>query len=248
MKADGVREQLDSLRNEIRSMGHAIHRIREEDVKWIYGEQIRSVLIEKSHRFYQITKKHRNVDDVLEIYESIRRMNDLIDRTITAYQRVGRDKAITVLDQTSSIMMDRPKISNIPGNDEFIRSIVAQFKRYFEISIEMVEELELGPKDTFSSSPQMIESPSSDLVEKTLGPLSNSIRFELMLLLRKGEKGLTDMSREMGLKKGHLQFHIKKLRDAGYISIEMRSHQYSLTPKGSIALIGVEELVRRIQD
>jgi predicted transcriptional regulator len=247
MKADDVKEQLDSLRNEIRNMGQVIHRIREDDVKWIYGEQIRSVLIERSHRFFKAEKIDRKVEDEIEIEERERRMCDLIDHTVTTYQRVGRDKAIEVLDRTSSSLKSEPGRDRLSGNDDFINSIIDQFKRYFEISMEMDEQLELGQKDAISPGPPAMEPPSSELVERTLGPLSSSIRFELMLSLRKGEKGLTDMSREMGLKKGHLQFHIKKLREAGYISIEKRSHLYSLTPKGSVALTGAEELVRRVQ-
>jgi DNA-binding IclR family transcriptional regulator len=80
-----------------------------------------------------------------------------------------------------------------------------------------------------------------------IGPLSNAIRVSVLLELKAREGGLTELSRRMGMQKGHLQFHVKILNEADYVDIDRRTRLYTLTPRGEMALRGLEELVKNLE-
>ena len=82
-------------------------------------------------------------------------------------------------------------------------------------------------------------------VEKTISPLSNRWRILILSDLSKGGKSFTNLSQSLGLRTGHLQFHLRLLKSAGYIGNDS-NHNYALTDKGATALKGINELVLKL--
>jgi DNA-binding transcriptional ArsR family regulator len=126
----------------------------------------------------------------------------------------------------------------------FVDDVIDQFKRYFSITIGWRGQIGLVEQIPSTDNEMTSTPPSPDLVERVLSPLSNSIRFGMMSSLSVKAQSITELSREMGLQKGHLQFHVKALVDAGYVALDRRTHLYSLTQRGELAWKGVWELVR----
>jgi len=50
------------------------------------------------------------------------------------------------------------------------------------------------------------------------------------------DRSFTDLSRELDMRTGHLQFHLRPLLDEGYVSKLRNRGDYSLTPRGRAAL------------
>jgi len=101
-----------------------------------------------------------------------------------------------------------------------------------------------GPR----ASPLGAERPlSSAAVENALAPLSSSRRIDIMMLLAKDDESLATLSKALDMKKGHLQFHLNVLSDAGYIAYDRKSRLYALTNKGGRALEGIARLMERIE-
>ena len=75
-----------------------------------------------------------------------------------------------------------------------------------------------------------------------LSPLSNAIRLKILALLYISSRSFTEMGSELQIQKGHLQFHVKKLVDAGYIIVDRRTHLYSIGKKGLLAVDGLGQL------
>lgn len=73
-------------------------------------------------------------------------------------------------------------------------------------------------------------------------PLSNIIRLKIMKDLAEKGKNYTVLERQLGIKGGHLQFHLNKLISAGYIYKEKKYNKYSLTLKGLKVLRSLQEL------
>ncbi|HSV42093.1 MAG TPA: winged helix-turn-helix domain-containing protein, partial [Methanomassiliicoccales archaeon] len=83
-------------------------------------------------------------------------------------------------------------------------------------------------------------------MEGRLAPLSNATRLRVMALLYTSSRSFTEMGRELGMQKGHLQFHLRKLVGAGYVLIDRRTHQYTISEKGALAVDGLCRLLPRL--
>ncbi len=82
--------------------------------------------------------------------------------------------------------------------------------------------------------------------ERSLGPLANAHRLTIMDLLSSGGRPLSEIGKCLEMPTGHLQFHMRALKEADYVGSDRRSRIYSLTPKGRKALGAVRELVGKV--
>ena len=69
-----------------------------------------------------------------------------------------------------------------------------------------------------------------------LAPLSNVTRLRILKSLGKGGKNYAQLERLIGIKGGHLQFHLNNLIRAGYVTQEKPQGRYLITIKGLKAL------------
>ena len=81
----------------------------------------------------------------------------------------------------------------------------------------------------------------------SLDPLSHPSRLEVLMVLSTGDLSFTEVSRKVNLRTGHLQYHMKSLLDAGYVSRKVSRGPFSLTKKGSIALESAMDMTRRLR-
>ena len=87
---------------------------------------------------------------------------------------------------------------------------------------------------------------SSEEVERVIAPLSNSWRVTILRMLRQEQRTMSEVGKALNMKTGHLQFHMKALKDAGYIASDRRTRTYSITEKGERAMRGLAELMANI--
>ncbi|MCK7510435.1 MAG: winged helix-turn-helix domain-containing protein [Desulfobacterales bacterium] len=72
-------------------------------------------------------------------------------------------------------------------------------------------------------------------LEAMLSPLSNAVRLKILALLYTSSRSFTEIMSELQMQKGHLQFHLRKLVDSGYVNVDRRTHLYSIGEKGLIS-------------
>lgn len=80
-------------------------------------------------------------------------------------------------------------------------------------------------------------------VSRMLTPLSHPTRVSILMKLEQGGMGFTELSRELDLRTGHLQFHLRALENVGYIRQERRGGHYVISLQGMTALSGLRELM-----
>ncbi len=80
-----------------------------------------------------------------------------------------------------------------------------------------------------------------------LDPLSHPIRVQVMMVLSTGDHGFTEVGKKVNLRTGHLQYHMKSLLDAGYVSRKVSRGPFSMTKQGSIALESAMDMARRLK-
>jgi len=90
--------------------------------------------------------------------------------------------------------------------------------------------------------------PSADLASAShmFAPLAHPSRLQILQALSLRDRAFTDLSRELELRTGHLQFHMRPLLDEGYVSKLRNRGDYSITPRGRTALDLAEMFSKRL--
>jgi DNA-binding transcriptional ArsR family regulator len=73
-------------------------------------------------------------------------------------------------------------------------------------------------------------------VSRMVSPLAHPARLQVLQALGLKDRTFTDLSRELDMRTGHLQFHLRPLLDEGYVSKQRNRGDYSITPRGRAAL------------
>jgi DNA-binding transcriptional ArsR family regulator len=108
-----------------------------------------------------------------------------------------------------------------------VRSLVTFMQRIHEkIRGPMVNEEQLTVNDTVDLGK----------VSRMMAPLAHPARLQVLQTLSLRERTFTDLSRELDMRTGHLQFHLRPLLDEGYVSKQRNRGDYAITPRGRAAL------------
>ena len=119
--------------------------------------------------------------------------------------------------------------------------------KVFKTLEELIEKSETASvkltQDLYSSktwtSPEEV---GEEEISSLLAPLSNANRLKILKNLGKGGKNYARLERQIGIKGGHLQFHLNNLVEAGYVAQEKPQGNYLITSKGLRALTFTYEL------
>jgi len=84
-------------------------------------------------------------------------------------------------------------------------------------------------------------------VENYLSPLSSAIRLKILAMLYTSSRTFTEIAKELDMKKGHLQFHLKKLQEASYVKVDPRTHLYSIEERAFLMMEGLGKLLSKIE-
>jgi DNA-binding transcriptional ArsR family regulator len=244
MRNDEIQEQLNSLRMEVRALGDSLTSLRQDELRRIFGEQVRSALLEKIDR--RFSEPELNTANALELRAAL---IGLVNDVIKAFEEEGKERALSVL---GNLNLDGVRSSSSNAEPDAVArcrtEIVQQVRSYLDTADVVLSPTRSTVRSSIQGGSQTADVPlSSILAERYLGPLANSKRIDLLMRLSREEESLTELSRALDMKKGHLQFHLDALLDAGYIRYDRKSHLYSITPRGSSALGAVERLVEELQ-
>ena len=237
--SDDIQEQLQFLKDEVRRMGRSIYKVREEDVRWAFCEQIRPILMEKVKKWFDSAAMDGMSGRTNPALESS--LYDLIERFSIIFQRFGPEQAAATLEQGMAEVRSRFRPVEGDPADSIIIGLEEQMGEYLAISKALRADEKTGVVA------EAIEPIAAATVEALLSPLSSAVRYELMVTLKEKERGLSELSRTLKLQKGHLQFHVKALLSSDYIGMDRTTRQYYLTQKGVTALKGIEGLIKDIQ-
>jgi len=160
------------------------------------------------------------------------RVNKATSKIIRVYAEKGVEEALEEVEKhkeavskhlDSAVCPDRNCMENIVDTFETLESLIKH-------SMEMVEH-----KKAVLRQWKSIEEIDEEKLARILSPLSNPIRIRILKCLAKGGKSYAELERIVGIRGGHLQFHLRNLMDAGYISQNLRK-RYVITHTGLIAL------------
>lgn len=244
MQGDDIKEQIEALRQEVRGLSTSILNLRQEDMRKVFGDQFKPVLTDRIARHFSSAKKgiRKEQEKVSQV-----KLLELLDRAVSVFQQQGKQKTMKYLDDHEKNVRARsPEPAR--AEDSFELELISQIRDYLQlwdsiVSHKVPDGSSLDPMGTYSGNRAL----SPEAAERLLAPLSNARRVQVMLILSREKSSLAELCKALGLQKGHLQFHLKALLDVDYIAFDRKSHLYSLTSQGTIALQGVTKLVESLQ-
>ncbi len=239
MQGDDIREQIEALRQEVRGLSTSILNLRQDDMRKVFGDQIRPVLIDRISRHYAHAIKRTEEASKEELH-------DLVDRAIAIFQGEGKLKALGFIKDIEEEIAGKTSKSD-DENNRFELEIITQLEEYFLLSDTVFNQTVPEMHVMLGRTAPVKDELSPVTVEKLLSPLSNAKRVQVLMILKRESNSLAELSKELALKKGHLQFHLKALIEVDYIQFDRKSRLYALTARGKIAMEGIATLVDNIQ-
>jgi len=159
----------------------------------------------------------------------IRLLEGGIYKILRVYSRDGPDEALTLIDKylkTSNFSSYKKKC-----NSECLNNAMQIYHTLKElISTKKTEKIKLKEELIALNDDIHFEVGIENKIYDLINPISNVLRIRILINLQNGGKTYTQLEEKMGIKAGHLLFHIDKLIKIGYISQENKL--YLLTIKG----------------
>jgi DNA-binding transcriptional ArsR family regulator len=236
--------ELRSLRSDLGEYNERLVQLRLEDFKSVFVAQMRDILAEEGRRTVGsgLTQARHNSDCALkaachkEIISKIEESIEMVKRE----DQVGAMSLLegietTICSDTSPCLDDGCSAKAV----ETIHDVKALLSFYFTLRPKLLS----GGEPIHIKEPVQSVEFSSEDVERAIAPLSNSWRVTILRILRQRECTMSEIGKALNMKTGHLQFHMRALKDAGYITSERRRKAYAITEKGEKAMRGLTELM-----
>jgi hypothetical protein len=237
-----IRQQLEVLTAEVKLLSSSFAQLRQDDFRMVFGEQIRPILKERINRFFSEDRRASEAGSREKLKSPL---VDLVDSVVDTYEKKGREEASRVIDNSETSLAETVKSEQNLKLTTFVSALIRQLRDYLVLS-DQVSHQGTSQKKMIAPSAKEAEELSPMEAESVLSPLANSWRINVLSMLSKDDESLAGLSKALGLKKGHLQFHLKILLDARYIRYNRKSRLYSITDRGAVAVDGVERLIDRL--
>jgi len=248
-----VLSKLDEISKSIESFNESLIRVRYDDYKRALSEQIQSVFGDNSGTLFDSgLERIRSSSKCQNKASCIKHMRAMREDTMAAFEREDITGAMMILEDTEGeLASDRSPCRDEECSDGTIE-MIHHIKVLFSISDNLMFRDYIQPETGFtrlSSQGRFFsehrrsteqELPSEE-VSDLIGPLANPYRIEILKMVSHQELGFTQISKALGLRTGHLQFHLKTLKEAGYLRSSRRRRSYSITAKGIAALDGLNK-------
>ncbi len=238
--------ELRDLRRDLGSLNERVVSMRYEDLKGVFVMEMREALSVEGRKVIRSDLDSVQVVSSCSLRsDCMDKLRGLVDAVTTAMERDDLQAAHELLDRTDGLLCGE---TSPCLDDECSRSASGTINR-----ARLMLDLYSGLLNKFATSSQPSESkmkqggsfdPSE--AERALGPLANAHRLTIMDLLSSGGRPLSEIGKCLEMPTGHLQFHMRALKEADFVGSDRRSRIYSLTPKGRKALEAVRELVGKV--
>lgn len=122
-------------------------------------------------------------------------------------------------------------------DDKCFKNAINTFKTLEELIEAATEVSAKFTKDLYTPKKwPSFEEIKEEEICNLLAALSHVIRLKILKNLGKGGKNYAQLEHQIGVKGGHLQFHLNNLIQAGYVTQEKPQGKYLITMKGLKAL------------
>lgn len=245
MSNQDVLSEIRALKSDITIFSDQVVRLRYEDLKSVFLEQMRMVMGDEGKRSF--------LDDARILSNSscnhkgicLQKLEETVDTATRSFMKDDLAGARNILDKAEVLTKGDISFCQDQGcsktAEEILRRLQVLLQIYEDLAKRFGPEVELKKglnRDTYQYT--------ADEIQSVLNPLANIWRIRVLAVLRRGDHSLTELGRALELKTGHLQFHLRALAEARFVELDRRRHRYSLTERGALALSCAEEMVSKL--
>ncbi len=232
--------KIEELRQGLDSLGRSVTSLRRDEMDQAFHEQIGTSYLENNREALRDLLKGwpgRPSTVLMDI-------SGLYDRAMERYELNDLDGAIRSLDEVREVVA---RLTDLKLEAERKYELLSVLDRSRQ-QMAMLETLRFhtGRPGIRRSCDSAYAGLEPEKLEAMLSPLSNTVRLKILALLYTSSRSFTEMLSELQMQKGHLQFHLRKLVDSGYVNVDRRTHLYSLEEKGLLAVDGLGQIFSKV--
>ena len=224
---------LNSLSQEIKSLRKDMNRIEESVLK----QRLLAIeeTLSKNHLTVYATQRSETIgEDISRILKSdcdkkekcLEYFKAKIEDNSRAIKESGPKKAI--IDMDDKIAENELMVEKIKGKT--CETCFANFNKKLKREKRALHEIVLVEDNNKTKNTEAID--IQFLVDSLFEPLANHSRLKILFSVSGGKRSFSELSRIVGLKAGHLAFHLKKLVDANLMAQEASKGDYVITQRG----------------
>jgi len=226
---------IDELKAEINGLGNAVLGVRYEDFKKVVLAQIQYVITDYYHQF--LTSNLDRIDCVSTCpnrKDCRNELNGIFQGISVSLLKDDFDTPMQELERAESMIAGLHSPCQSRDCHRLQLGMVRDVRALITFVQKMFDRVN-GPSPKGRS---VIEDHLKDLdgASKMIAPLSHSTRLRILQVLSVRDRAFTDLSRDLEMRTGHLQFHIRPLLDEGYVSKVKNRGDYAITLRGRAAL------------
>ncbi|MHC1710265.1 MAG: winged helix-turn-helix domain-containing protein [Methanomassiliicoccales archaeon] len=231
--------RIEELRQGLDALGRSVTSLRKDEMENAFHDQIGASFLENNRDAVRSALQAAKAPPLPVLNE----ISDLYDVAMERYEINDLDGALSTLDQVRELAVN--SLEGVGAN--FIKILLPVLDTSRQ-QMAMMETLRFhtGRPGVRRSVDSAYAGMEPEKLEGLLSPLSNAIRLKILALLYTDSRSFSEMVSELQIQKGHLQFHIRKLVDAGYIKVDRRTHLYSIEIKGLLAVEGLGQLFSKL--
>jgi DNA-binding transcriptional ArsR family regulator len=232
--------KIEEMRQSLDALGRSVTSLRKDEMDQAFHEQIGTSYLDNNREAVRELLKGwqgRTSQVLIDI-------SDLYDRAMERYELDDLDGAIRSLDEVREVvarLSDRDVEAELHGK---LLSVLDRSRQ--QMALLETLRFHTGRPGVRRSCDSAYAGLEPEKLEKMLSPLSNAVRLKILALLYTSSRSFTEIMSELQMQKGHLQFHVRKLVDSGYVKVDRRTHLYSLEEKGLMAVDGLGQLFSRL--
>ncbi|OPY34644.1 MAG: Bacterial regulatory protein, arsR family [Methanomassiliicoccales archaeon PtaU1.Bin124] len=237
-ESEEIMRQLESLQNEVRALNRSVNDLRVAGANDPLAKKVTLLLSDDNmHMVDETLSALRKTSDCANRTACLVRLREELECVVDLYSEGRTDEARRRLDLINDVLCSGSSpCMNTTCSDQAKKAI-----NETAINMELTERL------IARNAPTQPAVAAADEIASALDPLSYPARVRILETLSQKECNFTELSQALELRTGHLQHHLRPLRDAGYVRRMNGRGRYSITPKGSKMLNGAKELVAAIR-
>lgn len=230
-----VTRSLDQLKTEIGELNRTLLSVRYEDFKKVVLAQVQYVMADHYANYISVNMERI---DCLSSCPHRKECNNELDAIFqglsSCFLKDDFSAAMDELDRVEALIggLHSPCKSRECHDLQMdmvrdVRSLVTFMQRIHE---------KIGGPMAIGEMHVPKEKVDLEKVSRMMTPLAHPARLQVLHALSLRDRAFTDLSRELDMRTGHLQFHLRPLLDEGYVSKQRNRGDYSITPRGKAAL------------
>lgn len=229
---DPIVNRIDRLERGLSDLRTSGSRAWKAEYKRQVLRQIQQVFADYGQR--EVTDKMGCMNDIL--YCSKRKycknaITSKIESASLAYLRGDGERTMEIIGGLQRQIVEGAEDCEAGECRIYALSIVSEVRTIFELAMRI--ESRVSTLDTAQADEAPLD---PTVVSEMLTPLAHPARVSIMLQLEHGPQTFSDMSKSLGLRTGHLQFHLRALEDGGYVRREHKGGRYGLSLRGMAAI------------